>query len=78
MTLAARGIMGAIELYRRYLSPLTASRCRYHPTCSAYAQGAVAAHGPARGLLLALRRVGRCHPWAGGGLDPVPVKKEGA
>jgi putative membrane protein insertion efficiency factor len=47
-------------------------RCRFHPSCSQYALEALAAHGAARGALLAVRRVARCHPWNPGGLDPVP------
>jgi hypothetical protein len=46
--------------------------CRYWPSCSAYAEEALAAHGFARGLGLALARVARCHPWGGHGVDPVP------
>ena len=58
--------------YRFAISPLYGQVCRYHPTCSAYALEAVQTHGAARGTWLATRRVGRCHPWASGGLDPVP------
>jgi putative membrane protein insertion efficiency factor len=48
------------------------SPCRYDPSCSTYAAEAVQAHGALRGTLLAVRRVGRCHPWGGHGYDPVP------
>lgn len=58
--------------YRFAISPLYGQVCRYHPTCSAYALQAVETHGALRGGWLAVRRVGRCHPWAAGGLDPVP------
>lgn len=58
--------------YRFAISPLYGQVCRYHPTCSAYALEAVQMHGSVRGTWLAVRRVGRCHPWAAGGLDPVP------
>ena len=58
--------------YRRVVSPLYGPVCRYYPSCSAYALESVQKHGSLKGLWLALRRVGRCHPWAAGGLDPVP------
>ena len=59
-----------IHLYRWTLSPLLPRACRFHPSCSAYAVEALETHGPLRGLLLALRRLGRCHPLNPGGLDP--------
>ncbi|RYY09690.1 MAG: membrane protein insertion efficiency factor YidD [Cytophagaceae bacterium] len=61
-----------IRFYQVVLSPLTPPSCRYVPTCSAYAAEAVARYGPWRGGWLALRRIGRCHPWGGSGPDPVP------
>ncbi len=65
-------IVGLIRLYQWILSPFLGSNCRYHPTCSHYAVEAVRRHGAVRGLWLAIRRVGRCHPWHEGGYDPVP------
>jgi uncharacterized protein len=65
----ARGIRG----YRRWISPLLGRRCRFEPTCSAYALEAVETHGAWRGTLLSLRRIARCHPWNPGGVDPVPA-----
>jgi putative membrane protein insertion efficiency factor len=50
------------------------SPCRYDPTCSTYAVEAIEAHGAVRGSWLALRRIGRCHPWGGHGWDPVPPR----
>ena len=61
-----------LKAYRFAISPLYGQVCRYHPTCSAYALEAVTRHGSLRGSWLAARRVGRCHPWAAGGYDPVP------
>lgn len=65
-------LLGLIRLYRLMLKPLLGSNCRFHPTCSAYAAEAVQTHGALRGLGLALRRLGKCHPWNPGGFDPVP------
>lgn len=63
-----------IKGYRRSISPLLGRNCRYLPSCSEYALGAVEGHGAIRGTWLALRRLGRCHPWREGGYDPVPEK----
>jgi uncharacterized protein len=59
--------------YRRFVSPLLAPRCRFYPSCSAYALEAVQVHGALRGSWLAARRLSRCHPFHAGGLDLVPV-----
>ena len=67
-------LVGLIRAYRRVLSPLLGKRCRFHPTCSAYAEGALREHGVLRGGWLALHRVGRCHPFNPGGYDPVPPR----
>jgi putative membrane protein insertion efficiency factor len=58
--------------YQLLLSPMLGQKCRFYPTCSNYAIEALRAHGAARGGLLAMRRVCRCHPWNPGGVDPVP------
>jgi putative membrane protein insertion efficiency factor len=67
-----------IAVYRYGISPFTPLSCRYLPTCSEYAEEAVALHGPWRGGWLALRRVSRCHPLGGHGYDPVPGPHEEA
>jgi uncharacterized protein len=61
-----------VAAYRYALSPMLGRSCRFHPSCSAYAQEALERHGALRGVWLALRRIGRCHPWHHGGYDPVP------
>lgn len=61
--------------YRAVISPLYGDVCRYYPSCSAYALGAVQEHGVVVGSALAARRLARCHPWAEGGVDDVPVKR---
>ena len=61
-----------ISLYQRYLSPVLAPSCRFHPTCSVYAAEAVERYGTWRGSWLAVRRIGRCQPFAEPGYDPVP------
>ena len=75
MSVAARVLLGVIRVYQRAISPLFGPRCRFHPTCSAYAAEAITVHGAARGMWLGLRRIARCHPWNKGGLDPVPERK---
>ena len=69
--LAAPLVLG-VRLYQRFVSPLSPSSCRFYPSCSAYAVTALTRFGPFRGGWLAIRRLGRCHPWNPGGVDPVP------
>lgn len=61
-----------IRFYQYAISPLMANHCRHYPTCSQYAVEAIEQHGALSGMLLAIRRLLRCHPWAEGGYDPVP------
>jgi putative membrane protein insertion efficiency factor len=61
-----------VAAYRYALSPMLGRSCRFHPSCSEYAQEALERHGAVRGVWLALRRIARCHPWHRGGYDPVP------
>ena len=75
---AAAALIAPIRAYRLFISPLFPPACRFQPTCSQYAIEAIQTHGPLKGLSLALRRLGRCHPisWLGGssGFDPVPPR----
>lgn len=61
-----------IRFYQYAISPMMASHCRHHPTCSQYAIEAIQHHGAIKGSCLAGARLLRCHPWAEGGYDPVP------
>ncbi len=70
----ARVLVLPIIAYRRWISPVLPARCRFYPSCSAYALEALATHGAVRGLWLTLRRLLRCHPFHPGGYDPVPPK----
>lgn len=78
MNPARRFCITLLKFYRAVLSPAkwilfgTAARCRFEPSCSAYALAAVETHGAVTGSALALRRLCRCHPWGGCGYDPVP------
>jgi putative membrane protein insertion efficiency factor len=61
--------------YRAVISPLYGDVCRYYPSCSAYALRAIQEYGVIVGSVLAVRRIIRCHPWAKGGIDDVPLRK---
>jgi putative membrane protein insertion efficiency factor len=79
MSAARALIRAAIRGYQIVLSPWLGTNCRYHPTCSHYALEALETHGAARGSWLALRRIGRCHPFASAECytcDPVPSARE--
>jgi uncharacterized protein len=65
-------LVGLLTFYRRFISPLLGARCRFYPSCSAYALEAVQVHGALKGSWLAVRRLSRCHPFHAGGIDPVP------
>jgi len=67
-----RLLLAPIAAYQRLVSPALPRRCRYEPTCSAYATQSIRRFGPARGLLLACWRLLRCNPFSHGGFDPVP------
>ena len=74
----ARFLIVIVRLYQVAISPWTPPACRFMPTCSAYAIGALERHGALRGGWMALRRIGRCHPFGGQGYDPVPGPHEPA
>lgn len=68
----ARALRLAVLAYQWGVRPILPPACRFHPSCSEYADEAIARHGALRGGRLALRRVCRCGPWHPGGYDPVP------
>jgi len=70
-----RLMIACVRCYRYCLSPFMATHCRFHPSCSSYAEEALQRHGLFKGLWLTLRRIGRCHPWHPGGYDPVPENR---
>ncbi len=59
-------------MYQYVFRPMLGQNCRFYPSCSDYAMEAIDKHGALRGSWLAIRRIGRCHPWHPGGYDPVP------
>ena len=63
-------VLAPLRFYRRFISPALAPRCKYHPSCSAYAVQAIERYGILRGLVLATWRVLRCNPFSHGGYDP--------
>ena len=64
-------LIAVLRLYKRFLSPMLPSACRFHPTCSEYMREAIERYGAARGVMLGVRRLLRCHPFHAGGFDPV-------
>lgn len=68
--LLSRLLLGTLRLYKRYLSPLLPRACRFEPSCSEYAYGAILKYGPWRGSVKAAGRLLRCHPFHPGGVDP--------
>lgn len=75
MTFARRVFVAPIVAYQRLISPALPRRCKYEPTCSAYAVQAIDRYGILRGLVLACWRLLRCNPWSHGGFDPVESQR---
>lgn len=73
--IAAAVVLAPIRAYRRWVSPALPRRCRYHPTCSAYAEQAVRELGPVRGAIVAAWRLLRCNPFSPGGYDPLEARR---
>lgn len=73
-SLLAKPLIWLVRAYQVLISPLTPPSCRFYPSCSAYAVTALERFGPARGTWMAVRRLGRCHPWTAGGVDHVPLR----
>ena len=71
-TCAVKFLLSLIKIYKLFLSPLLGNNCRYHPSCSSYAIEALKTHGLIKGLYLAIKRVSKCHPLGGSGIDHVP------
>ena len=59
-------------MYQKFISPLLRPSCRFHPTCSEYSIQAITKYGAIKGIFLSLKRILRCNPWGGSGLDPIP------
>jgi putative membrane protein insertion efficiency factor len=70
--MSARALRAAVRAYQWCVRPILPPACRFHPSCSEYADEALARHGVWRGGALALKRLCRCGPWHPGGYDPVP------
>lgn len=64
--------LSIIYIYQNLISPLIPARCRYTPTCSQYSKESIKKHGPFKGIVLAFKRIIKCHPWGGSGHDPIP------
>jgi uncharacterized protein len=66
-----KAVIATLHFYKRWISPLLPSACRFYPTCSEYMRDAVAKYGATRGVGMGLKRLLRCHPFCEGGFDPV-------
>ncbi|MCV6612834.1 MAG: membrane protein insertion efficiency factor YidD [Amphritea sp.] len=70
-----RALIFLIRIYQYMISPFLGQNCRFYPTCSAYTLEAIETHGIVKGLWLSIKRIGKCHPYHPGGVDPVPPAK---
>ena len=61
-----------VKIYQKYISPMLGQNCRFHPTCSQYAIEALDVHGTVKGTCMAVKRILKCNPWGGSGIDYVP------
>jgi uncharacterized protein len=73
--LPRNAVLSLLHGYRATISHAYGDVCKYYPSCSAYAVGAVQQHGAVKGTVMAAARIARCHPWAAGGVDDVPLHK---
>lgn len=74
--ISIRILLFLINYYKIFISPFLGQNCRYHPTCSTYAKEALEIHGLRKGISLSLRRISKCHPFGGKGVDLVPEKSD--
>jgi putative membrane protein insertion efficiency factor len=72
------GLLFLLRAYKLAISPYLGQNCRFYPSCSDYASEAIREHGALKGSILAAKRLGKCHPWHPGGVDPVPKKQSDA
>tara|TARA_B100000965_G_scaffold54630_1_gene41087 strand:- start:133 stop:369 length:237 start_codon:yes stop_codon:yes gene_type:complete len=61
-----------VKIYQKFISPMLGQNCRFHPTCSQYAIEALDVHGTVKGTYMAVKRILKCNPWGGSGIDYVP------
>ena len=71
LTLLRSSVLGTLRMYKRWISPMLPSACRFHPTCSEYMIAAIEKRGVMRGIAMGLYRLSKCHPFHEGGFDPV-------
>jgi len=69
-------LIAMIRVYQAAVSPILPASCRFYPSCSHYAVESIERLGALRGMIMAIRRISRCHPWNKGGFDPVPTHSE--